>query len=160
MGEQDRPCFIYHFGDYDPSGVNAVEKIEESRRVAFVATLLEKGVDFLAVDNPHANKFTDNILAAVAEFERDAISKRTKEALAAATARGVKLGDYARIAAAKRKATAARAESVRPAIASTMHLSALAAAADLNKRNITTATGARLRAMQVIRARKRLGLNP
>jgi alkyl hydroperoxide reductase subunit AhpF len=41
-----------------------------------------------------------------------------------------------------------------------MHLSALAAAADLNKRNITTATGARWRAMQVIRARKRLDLSP
>jgi DNA invertase Pin-like site-specific DNA recombinase len=94
--------------------------------VAFIATLM-KGVDFLAVDNPHANKFTVHILAAVAEFERDAISKRTKEALAAAKARGVKLGDYARIATAKRKATTARAESVRPAIASTMHLSALAA---------------------------------
>jgi DNA invertase Pin-like site-specific DNA recombinase len=83
-----------------------------SRDVAFIATLM-KGVDFLAVDNPHANQFTVHILAAVAEFERDAISKRTKEALAAAKARGVKLGDYARIAAAKRKATAARAESVR-----------------------------------------------
>jgi DNA invertase Pin-like site-specific DNA recombinase len=128
-----------------------------SRDVAFIATLM-KGVDFLAVDNPHANKFTVHILAAVAEFERDAISKRTKEALAAAKARGVKLGDYARIAAAKRKATAKRAESVRQPIAETLHMSALAAAADLNQRNVTTATGARWRAMQVIRARKRLGL--
>ena len=83
-----------------------------SRDVAFIATLM-KGVDFLAVDNPHANKFTVHILAAVAEFERDAISKRTREALAAAKARGVKLGDYERIAAGKRQATAVRAESVR-----------------------------------------------
>lgn len=32
MAEQDRPCFIYHFGDFDPSGVNAAEKIEETLR--------------------------------------------------------------------------------------------------------------------------------
>ena len=32
MAGQDRPCFIYHFGDYDPSGVNAAEKIEETLR--------------------------------------------------------------------------------------------------------------------------------
>ena len=30
MEAEDRPCFIYHFGDYDPSGVNAAEKIEET----------------------------------------------------------------------------------------------------------------------------------
>jgi hypothetical protein len=30
MEEQERPCFIYHFGDFDPSGVNAAEKIEET----------------------------------------------------------------------------------------------------------------------------------
>jgi DNA invertase Pin-like site-specific DNA recombinase len=128
-----------------------------SRDVAFIATLM-KGVDFLAVDNPHANKFTVHILAAVAEFERDAISKRTREALAAARARGVKLGDYARIAAGRRRATTARAESVRQPIAEALHLSALAAAAELNRRNIATATGKRWHATQVIRARKRLDL--
>jgi hypothetical protein len=30
IGELDVPAFIYHFGDYDPSGVNAAEKIEET----------------------------------------------------------------------------------------------------------------------------------
>jgi DNA invertase Pin-like site-specific DNA recombinase len=115
-----------------------------------------KGVDVLAVDNPHANKFTVHIMAAVAEFERDAISKRTKEALAAAQARGVKIGDCARIAAAKRKATAARAEAMRPAIVSTLALSA--AAADLNKRGVATFAGGRWQATQVLRARRQLGL--
>ncbi len=62
-----------------------------SRDVAFIATLM-KCVDFLAADNPHANKLTIHMMAAMAEFARDAISKRTKEALAAAKARGVKLG--------------------------------------------------------------------
>ena len=57
-------------------------------------------------------------------------------------------------------ATAALCEQILEARPKQVHLSALAAAADLNKRNITTATGARWRAMQVIRARKRLDLTP
>jgi DNA invertase Pin-like site-specific DNA recombinase len=59
-----------------------------SRNLAFVATLMDSGVEFVAVDNPHANKLTIHILAAVAEHEREAISERTKAALAAAKARG------------------------------------------------------------------------
>jgi len=64
-----------------------------SRNVAFIANLLEAGTDFVAVDNPHANKSMLQMMAVFAEMERDAISKRTKEALAAAKARGVKLGN-------------------------------------------------------------------
>ena len=63
-----------------------------SRNLAFVATLMDSGVEFVAVDNPHANKLTIHILAAVAEHEREAISERTKVALAAAKARGKRLG--------------------------------------------------------------------
>jgi DNA invertase Pin-like site-specific DNA recombinase len=48
---------------------------------------MESGVEFVAVDNPHANKLTIHILAAVAEHEREAISERTKAALTAAKAR-------------------------------------------------------------------------
>src|SRR5215218_5506994 len=36
-----------------------------SRNLAFIATLMEAGVEFVAVDNPHANKLTVHILAAV-----------------------------------------------------------------------------------------------
>jgi len=129
-----------------------------SRNVAFIATLLEKKIDFLCCDNPHATKFNLHILAAVAEFERDAISKRTTEALAAAKVRGVKLGNYQRIAEAKQAATTARAEAMRGPIEATAHLSATAAAADLNGRGITTTGGTRWQATQVIRARRLLGL--
>jgi DNA invertase Pin-like site-specific DNA recombinase len=60
--------------------------------VAFTAKLMESGVEFVAADMPFANKLSIHILAAVAEHEREAISDRTKQALAAAKARGVKLG--------------------------------------------------------------------
>ena len=63
-----------------------------ARNVAFVSNLMESGIEFLAVDMPQANKFTIHILAAVAEYEAEMISKRTIAALASAKARGVKLG--------------------------------------------------------------------
>jgi DNA invertase Pin-like site-specific DNA recombinase len=129
-----------------------------SRNVAFIATLMERKVDFVCCDNPTATKFTIHILAAVAEFERDAISARTKAALAAAKADGKQLGNYQRIAEAKQRATVARAEAVRGAIAETAHLSTRAAAHALNRRGIKTASGKRWHAMQVLRARHYLSL--
>ncbi len=62
------------------------------RNVAFLSALMEAKVDFVAVDNPAANKLTLHILAAVAEAEAEAISNRTKSALEAYKARGGKLG--------------------------------------------------------------------
>lgn len=58
-----------------------------SRNVHFLSGLKEKGVDFLACDLPDANRFTINIMAAVAEQEHEAISSRTKAALASIKAR-------------------------------------------------------------------------
>jgi len=63
-----------------------------SRNVAFISRLLESGVDLLCCDMPQANRLTLHILAAVAEHERQMISERTKAALAAAKARGTRLG--------------------------------------------------------------------
>ena len=65
-----------------------------TRNVAFLANLMEAGVEFVACDNPHATRFTIHILAAVAEHEREQIAARTKAALAASKARGKVLGGY------------------------------------------------------------------
>jgi len=51
-----------------------------SRNMAFVANLMDAGIEFIACDNPYANKLTIHILAAIAEHEREMISRRTKEA--------------------------------------------------------------------------------
>lgn len=63
-----------------------------ARNVHFISGLIETGVNFIAVDMPNADKTMLHIFATMAEWERDAISARTKVALAAAKARGVVLG--------------------------------------------------------------------
>ena len=55
--------------------------------------LRDSGVRFVAVDMPEANDLTVGIMALVAQAEREAISRRTKEALAVAKARGVRMGN-------------------------------------------------------------------
>ena len=64
-----------------------------ARNAAFLLNLRDSGVDFIAVDMPHADKFTVGIMALVAEKERDMISQRTRDGLAAARRRGIKLGN-------------------------------------------------------------------
>jgi DNA invertase Pin-like site-specific DNA recombinase len=63
-----------------------------SRDAAFLMQLQNSGVSFVAADMPGANSFTVGVMALVAQQEREAISERTKAALAAAKARGVNLG--------------------------------------------------------------------
>lgn len=86
-----------------------------ARNVAFVARLMESGAEFVAVDNPHATKLLVHLLAAFAEHERDQISARTIAALAAAKARGVRLGNprAAEAAALGRAVLAAEAAPLR-----------------------------------------------
>jgi DNA invertase Pin-like site-specific DNA recombinase len=74
-----------------------------ARNVAFVSGLMESGVEFIAVDNPHASKLMLHMLAAFAEHECEQTSLRTKAALKAAKERGVKLGQYATILAERRR---------------------------------------------------------
>jgi DNA invertase Pin-like site-specific DNA recombinase len=89
-----------------------------ARNVAFIANLMESGVDIVAVDMPTANTFTLHIMAAVAEQEAKAIGERTRAALAAARARGVRLGtpDTSRLAREARTGADVFARSLTPMI--------------------------------------------
>ncbi|MFC7694729.1 recombinase family protein [Paeniroseomonas aquatica] len=128
-----------------------------ARSVAFIAGLMEGGAPFLACDNPHATPLTIHILAAVAQHEREAISARTKAALAVAKARGTRLGNPdggpARVlaAAANRAGAARRAEAVRPLAErlASEGLSLRAVARELEERRVPTPRGGRWHAASV-----------
>ena len=75
-----------------------------SRNAAFLMTLQDAGVKFVAADLPQANTLTVGIMALVAQQEAEAISKRTKEALQAARQRGAVLGNPNGAAALRRAA--------------------------------------------------------
>jgi DNA invertase Pin-like site-specific DNA recombinase len=140
-----------------------------ARNVHFISSLMESGVEFVAVDFPQANRLTVHILAAVAEHEGAMISARTTAALAAAKARGVALGgqrgDLSRMKSMAAKGTKASAkprsmnaarrnEDLLPVIADIQAsgpVSLRQVANDLNERGITTAGGGRWSAVQVQR---------
>ena len=88
------------------------------RNVAFISSLMESKVEFVAVDNPHANRLMLHLLAAFAEHEREQISTRTKEALKAAKKRGVVLGKHGTKVLSKQNKQSADefAESMQPIV--------------------------------------------
>jgi DNA invertase Pin-like site-specific DNA recombinase len=116
-----------------------------ARNVAFISTLMESHLEFLAVDNPHANKLMIHMLAAFAEHERDQIRARTRTALAAAKARGVVLGRYGREVLSKQNRAKAieRARELAPLISELRGrgLTVEQITAVLNQRGIPTVRG-------------------
>lgn len=147
-----------------------------ARNVAFTSALMESGIEFIAVDNPHANRLTLHILSAVAEDEAIRISDRTTAALAAAKRRGVKLGasrpecrnltasarlrgSHAAGAAATLSADAAYTD-LHPMLAKARGQGASfrAIAAMLNKSGHTTRRGKAWGGAAVYRACRRLGI--
>jgi DNA invertase Pin-like site-specific DNA recombinase len=135
-----------------------------SRDAHFLLGLEKAGVDFVAADMPHANKLTIGIMAVMAQHEREMISRRTKDALAAAKRRGVKLGgfkgfvfrakDHKAAAAARTAKARSRATDLEPIIRELQASGATslrAIAAGLNERSIPTARGGEWSATQVMR---------
>ncbi|UYW27707.1 recombinase family protein [Methylorubrum extorquens] len=132
-----------------------------ARNVAFIANLMESGVDIVAVDMPTANTFTLHIMAAVAEQEAKAIGERTRAALAAARARGVRLGtpDTSRLAIQARTGADAFARSLTATIEE-LRCEGIYSVRDictaLNARGIRTSRGAQWHPTSVQRLMDRL----
>ncbi len=135
-----------------------------SRSVALIANLMESGVDFVACDMPEANGLTVHVMEAMAEHERKLISRRTKEALAAAKARGVRLGNPGNLTPegrlrgsrrgneARAAAADARARDLAPVVEEIMAGGASSLrdmARELNRRGVPTPRGGEWSASQV-----------
>ena len=139
-----------------------------SRDVHFISGLMTKKVPFIVTEHPRADPFMLHIYAAVAEAERTKISERTKAALAAAKARGVKLGNphgpsQPFTAAIQRQGVEAlqqnanaRAEQLRDVLSEFTGQSANATAKMLNERGIPTPRGGKWTARSILNVRARL----
>ncbi|WP_406855186.1 recombinase family protein [Alsobacter sp. KACC 23698] len=143
-----------------------------SRDAHFLIGLQKAGVRFVAADMPEANEMVVGIMAVVAQAERKMISARTKAALAAAKARGNKLGGTRSNSATIHQLGAPASQAVRVAKAASRaadlspvieHIRASGAAslreiaAALNAKGITTARGGEWRPVQVSRLLKKQG---
>ena len=164
-GDSSRPELAAALSTCRKTGATLlVAKLDRlSRNVAFVANLLEdKRVNFVVAALPRASRFELHLYSALAEQEREFVSQRTKAALAAAKARGVKLGGarhhLADLNTTKRKqalATASRVASVVvPLRKNGASLREVAKA--LNGAGVTTQRGCEWTAVQVKRVLERL----
>ncbi|SEJ87300.1 Site-specific DNA recombinase [Sphingobium sp. AP50] len=154
---KDRPALLEAIERAQLTGARLiVAKLDRlARNLHFITTLMETKVRFVAADLPDANNLTVHILAAVAEAEAKMISDRTKAALAAAKARGQRLGDdgsnlrnqsvgLKRSLEVRQEAAQLRAASVRKVIveAQGQGAASLAQIAQfLNERSIRAARG-------------------
>lgn len=88
-----------------------------SRKVSFIASIMEQGIGLVVAEMPNATDFQLHIFAALAQEERRLISERTRNALAEAKNRGVQLGQNAKALALRHREDAdSRAEALQPII--------------------------------------------
>jgi DNA invertase Pin-like site-specific DNA recombinase len=127
-----------------------------SRDVHFISGLMAKRVAFIVCAlGANVDPFMLHIYAALAEKERSMISERTKVALAAAKARGIKLGSPT-TPGILRDRSDAFAEGLRSIVQDLWHLSSRDVAAELNARGIKTSTGGVWSSMTALRLIDRL----
>jgi DNA invertase Pin-like site-specific DNA recombinase len=159
-GKNDRPeiALALAFAKANKATLLIAKMDRLSRNSAFINNLLEAGVDFVAVDQPHATPLTIRILAAVAQEEREQISKRVKAALSVAKSRGVKLGGAHPDKIAKADAFAGSLTEVLRTLIDSGIDSPAAIAKALNERAIRTPRGAQWGTGQVVRLLNRNGL--
>ena len=124
------------------NAVLLIAKIDRlTRNLHFVTDLEKSKMSFKAVDNPDASSVVIHILTAIAQYERELISKRIKEALQAAKQKGVELGKYGKyvLSVRNKRRAAIRAMRLRPLIVELISegfTSVRTIATELNKRGI------------------------
>ena len=130
-----------------------------SRRVSFIANLMESGISFKVAEMSDATEFQLHIYAALAQEERRLISERTKAALKVAKAKGVVLGKNGKVLAEKNKRIATDfAETIKNHLLSLRSegLSFRAIAMELNNQEIQSYAGGKWYGASVQRAYDRL----
>lgn len=134
-----------------------------SRKVAFIAALMDDPkLDLRVASMPYADKFQLHIYAALAEQEREFISRRTKAALAEAKVRGQKLGGMRDATMRRNAAVKANAEARARKVAGIVlplreaGKSLRETAGELNRAGVATARGGRWQPSQVKRVLDRL----
>jgi DNA invertase Pin-like site-specific DNA recombinase len=125
--------------------------------VHFISGLMAEKVPFIVTElGADTDPFMLHIYAALAEKERRLISQRTRDGLAAAKAKGTKLGGFNIGSAASQQRAAAQAAAMAPVLAELGALGPHQAAKELNRRGVPTSSGGRWSATQVARVRQRL----
>jgi DNA invertase Pin-like site-specific DNA recombinase len=134
-----------------------------ARNVAFIARLMESKVPFVAADMPNADRFMIHIYAAMAEEEGRRISERTRAALAAARARGTRLGVNGQVLAVRnQRAAEAFARAMKATILELKRegfTTVRALVSELNRRRINAANGGRWHQQTVHRLLRRIALS-
>ncbi|MFN3863749.1 MAG: recombinase family protein [Erythrobacter sp.] len=123
-----------------------------SRKVSFIASIMEQGIGLVVAEMPNATDFQLHIFAALAQEERRLISERTRNALAEAKKRGVVLGKNGKVLAEQnRKAADDRAKALRPIVIPMVEqgLSLSEIARQLNGQGIKTARGGKFHPQQI-----------